>query len=105
VKSLEDLGAIVDDIAIYKTVPETEDLTGAAGKFQTEGADWLTFMSSSSVQHFHERFDLPKLQKQFPKMKIATIGPETTKALATLGLKPKAEAKPHTLEGLVDALS
>jgi len=104
VKSLEDMGAIVDDIAIYKTIPETEDVTGAAKKFLTDGADWLTFMSSSSVQHFHERFDLPKMAKQFPKMKIATIGPETSKALAGLGLKPTVEAAPHTLDGLVAAL-
>ena len=104
VKDLEDMGAIVDDIAIYKTVPETEDPTGVAAKFLADGADWLTFMSSSSVQHFHERFDLPKLAKQFPKMKIATIGPETTKSLAGLGLKPTKEADPHTLDGLVAAL-
>jgi uroporphyrinogen III methyltransferase/synthase len=103
-KSLEGLGAIVDDIAIYKTVPETEDLTGAAAKLLAGGADWLTFMSSSSVEHFHARFDLPKLLKQFPKIKTATIGPETSKALAALGLKPTTEAKPHTLDGLVAAL-
>lgn len=103
-KSLEGLGAIVDDIAIYKTVPETEDLTGAAAKLLAGGADWLTFMSSSSVEHFHARFDLPKLLKQFPKIKTATIGPETSKALAALGLKPTTEAKPHTLDGLVEAL-
>lgn len=104
VKSLEVLGAIVDDIAVYKTVPETEDLTGAAAKLRQTGADWLTFMSSSSVQHFHERFDLPKLLKQFPRIKTATIGPETSKALRALDLKPTREAKPHTMEGLVTAL-
>ena len=94
----------MDDIAIYKTVPETEDLTGAVAKLLKDGADWLTFMSSSSVEHFHARFDLPKLLKQFPKIKTATIGPETSKALAALGLKPTTEAKPHTLDGLVEAL-
>jgi uroporphyrinogen-III synthase len=47
---------------------------------------------------------LPKLLKQFPKIKTATIGPETSKALAALGLKPTTEAKPHTLDGLVAAL-
>ena len=48
------------------------------------GADWVTFTSGSTVQFFHERFDLPKLLKQFPQLKIASIGPETSKALAAL---------------------
>jgi uroporphyrinogen III methyltransferase/synthase len=42
--------------------------------------------------------------KQFPKMKLASIGPETTKALTALGLKPDVEAKEHTIDGLVKAL-
>src|SRR4030095_3628983 len=57
-KLLEDKGAIVDDIACYQTVPETEDLTGAAGKMLAEGADWITFTSSSTVENFHARFNL-----------------------------------------------
>lgn len=103
-KALEALGAIVDDIACYKTVPETEDFNGAAASLLEVGADWITFTSSSTVENFHARFDLPALRKKFPKIKLASIGPETTKALAALGLKPDKEAKPHTIEGLVNAV-
>lgn len=102
--ALEELGAIVDDIGLYKTVAETEDPTGAAARLLAEGADWLTFTSGSTVEHFHTRFDLPKLLKQFPQLKIASIGPETTKALAALKLKPALEAQEHTTDGLVAAL-
>ena len=102
--ALEALGAIVDDIACYKTVPETEDATGMAAKLLETGADWLTFTSSSTVEHFHARFDLPGLLKKFPGMKVASIGPETSKALAALKLKPTKEANPHTIEGLVEGL-
>jgi len=56
------------------------------------------------VEHFHARFDLPKLLKQFPQLKLASIGPETSKAIAKLGLKPQLEAKEHTTDGLVAAL-
>jgi uroporphyrinogen III methyltransferase/synthase len=56
------------------------------------------------VEHFHARFDLPKLVKQFPKLKLASIGPETTKTIAAVGLKPTLEAKDHTTDGLVAAL-
>jgi uroporphyrinogen III methyltransferase/synthase len=103
-EALERLGAIVDDIAIYKTVPETEDPGGAGARLLAEGADWVTFTSSSTVEHFHARFNLPKLMKQFPKLKIASIGPETSKTIAALGLKPAIEAKEHATDGLIAAL-
>ena len=103
-KKLDEMGAIVDDIAVYKTIAETEDLNGAAGKLTEAGADWITFTSSSTVENFHARFDLPALLKKFPETKLASIGPETTKAIENLGLKPSVEAKPHTIEGLVKVL-
>ncbi len=103
-QALDEMGAIVDDIAVYKTVPETEDVNGAAGKLNENGADWITFTSSSTVENFHARFDLPALLKKFPNTKLASIGPETTKAISALGCQPAIEAKPYTIEGLVKAL-
>jgi uroporphyrinogen III methyltransferase/synthase len=102
--ALQEMGAIVDDIAIYKTVPETEDPAGAGERLLESGADWVTFTSSSTVEHFHARFDLPKLMQKFPGLKIASIGPETSKAIAALKLKPALEAKEHTTDGLIAAL-
>ena len=103
-QKLSELGAIVDDVACYKTLPETEDRTGAVAKLTETGADWIVFASSSSVENFHARLNLPGLQKKFPKIKFASIGPETSKAIKALGLKPTVEAKGHTIEGLVAAL-
>jgi uroporphyrinogen III methyltransferase/synthase len=103
--ALEELGAITDDIAVYKTVADTENAFGAVDDFLRSGADWLTFTSGSTVQFFHARFDLPKLMKQFPQMQIATIGPETSKTLRGLGLEPKIEAREHTGAGLVAELT
>ncbi len=104
VKEFEAKRAIVDDIACSKTVPETDDANGAAAGLLEAGADWITFTSSSTVENFHARFDLPALLKKFPQIKLASIGPETTKALTAMGLKPNVEAKPHTIEGMVKAL-
>ncbi|MEO7299736.1 MAG: uroporphyrinogen-III C-methyltransferase [Verrucomicrobiota bacterium] len=103
-EKLEEMGAIVDDIAVYKTVPETEDWNGAAARLIEQGANWITFTSSSTVENFHTRFNLPVLIKKFPETKLASIGPETTKAILALGLKPEIEANPHTIEGLVHAI-
>jgi uroporphyrinogen III methyltransferase/synthase len=101
---LEELGAIVDDIAVYRTAPETEDRTGVSEQLLESGADWVTFTSSSTVEHFHARFDLPALVKKFPGLKLASIGPETTKTIQALGLQPTFEAKAHTTEGLIAGL-
>jgi uroporphyrinogen III methyltransferase/synthase len=102
--ALEEMGAIVDDIGLYQTVVETEDFFGVAENFLMHGADWLTFTSSSTVEFFHARFDLPELLKKFPLMKIASIGPETSKALRELKIEPAIEAKEHTTDGLIAAL-
>lgn len=103
-EALLEMGAIVDDVAVYKTVPETEDRNGAAARLREEGADWITFTSSSTVENFHARFDLPQLVQQFPNLKLASIGPETTKALTALALKPAFEPKQHTIDGLARGL-
>lgn len=103
-RALEELGAIVDDIAVYRTVAETEDGTGAGAALNEGGADWITFTSGSTVEHFHARFDLLKLLKQFPRLKLASIGPETSKVIHALGLKPALEARDHTTDGLIAAL-
>ncbi|MBM3879006.1 MAG: uroporphyrinogen-III C-methyltransferase [Verrucomicrobia bacterium] len=101
---LEENGAIVDDIACYRTVADTDDRNGAAARLVESGADWVTFTSGSTVEHFHARFDLPRLLRRYPALKVATLGPEATKALATLGLEPAVEADPHTVPGLVAAV-
>jgi uroporphyrinogen III methyltransferase/synthase len=103
-EALEALGAIVDDVACYRTVPETEDETGVAASLLERGADWVAFTSGSTVEHFHARFDLPALLSKFPRLRTATIGPETSKVLASLGLKPAVEAKQHTIDGLIAAM-
>jgi uroporphyrinogen III methyltransferase/synthase len=103
-KKLEELGAIVDDVPCYRTVPENGDVNGAAERFLESGADWVTFTSSSTVENFHKRFDLKKIKGQFPGIKFASIGPETSKTLRELGMSPDVEAKEHNIPGLVRAV-
>ena len=102
-KALVGMGAIVDDIPVYQTIPEEEDRTQSAARLMEEGADWITFTSSSTVEHFHTRFDLPKLIKDH-NLKTASIGPETTKTLEKLKTPPTIEADTHNIEGLINAL-
>lgn len=103
-RALEDLGAIVDDIPVYRTLPETDDPAGHAARLLEGGADWVTFTSGSTVRQFHARFDLPGLRKRFAHMRLASIGPETSEVIRALGLTADLEAAEHTTEGLVKAL-
>ena len=103
-QKLEEMGAIVDDIACYRTAPETEDRNGAGARLLKDGADWITFASGSAAQNFHARFNLTNLLTAHPQIQFASIGPETSKALLALGFKPALEAKEHTIPGLVKEL-
>jgi uroporphyrinogen III methyltransferase/synthase len=102
-KALEKLGAIVDDIPVYKTVPETNDVNGAVSMLEEGGADWITFTSSSTVENFDARFGIVNALQQH-EMKPISIGPETSKTLRDLGVEPAIEASTHTIPGVVAAL-
>jgi uroporphyrinogen III methyltransferase/synthase len=104
-RELEQLGAIVDDVASYQTVPETEDRNGAVAKLLEGGADWITFTSSSTAENFHARFNLPELAQRFSQIKLASIGPETSKTIRRLGLEPQVEPREHTIDALVQAIA
>ena len=103
-RGLEELGGIVDDLEAYRTVPDTEDRTGHRARLLSEGADLVTFTSSSTAANFCELVDVPALQKQFPGMRFVSIGPQTTQAAGARHLKIAAEAKLHTIPGLVSTI-
>lgn len=91
--------AIVDECLAYNTVAETEDPCGAQSRLREEGADIITFTSSSTVRHFMA-LNLPLPQG----CRIASIGPVTSATLAEYGLKPDIEAAAHTIPSLVEAV-
>src|SRR5205085_2912589 len=98
-KQLSALGAIVDEGFAYRTVPETRDDIGARRRLLEEGADLITFTSSSTVENFLA-LGLP-----WPaKMQVASIGPVTSKTARERGLEDAVEARRHELQGLVDAV-
>jgi len=98
-KELSAAGAIVDEAFAYRTVPETRDTTGARRQLAKEGADLITFTSSSTVENFLA-LGLP-----WPKgMQIASIGPITSKTARDHGLEIDIEAHRHDIDGLVEAI-
>src|SRR5213080_1097635 len=98
-KGLSALGAIVDETFAYRTVPETRDTNGARRQIAKDGADLITFTSSSTVENFLA------LKLPWPKgMQIASIGPITSQTARDNGLKVDVEAKRHDIDGLVKAI-
>jgi len=96
---LTGLGAIVDEAIAYRTVAEKEDNLNALARLKEEGADMITFTSSSTVECFLELgVPLPE------KIKIASIGPVTSATIKKHGLKADVSAKEHTIPGLVAAI-
>ncbi len=98
-KELSALGGIVDEALAYRTVPETRDDTGARRRLLEEGADLITFTSSSTVENFMA------LELPWPEgMEVASIGPVTSKTARDLGLTVHVEARRHDIPGLVEAI-
>ncbi|MGE9266561.1 MAG: uroporphyrinogen-III synthase, partial [Verrucomicrobiales bacterium] len=92
-------GVIIDQCVAYRTVPETEDPTGAAEKLRAEGAEMVTFTSGSTVESFFD-MGIP-----WPEGCVAaSIGPVTTKALRAAGVKEIVEAEKSDIPGLVAAV-
>jgi uroporphyrinogen III methyltransferase/synthase len=99
-QELTRLGAIVDVAAVYRTVPETEDVTGGIARFRAEGADLITFTSSSTAENFMA-LNLPSPEG----LKTASIGPITSEAMRRLGLPVSVEAEQYDIPGLVKAIA
>jgi uroporphyrinogen III methyltransferase/synthase len=98
-RELTALGAIVDEGFAYRTVPETRDDIGARRRLLEEGADLITFTSSSTVENFLA-LGLP-----WPaNMLVASIGPVTSKTAREHGLEVAIEARRHDIPGLVEAI-
>ena len=98
-KELSAMGAIVDEAFAYRTVPETRDTPGARRQLAQDGADLITFTSSSTVENFLA-LGLP-----WPKgMQIASIGPITSQTIRDQGLTVDVEARRHDIDGLVGAI-
>jgi uroporphyrinogen III methyltransferase/synthase len=98
-KELSAMGGIVDEGFAYRTVPETRDDNGARRRLLEEGADLITFTSSSTVENFLA------LELPWPAgMQIASIGPVTSKTARERGLTIDVEARRYDIPGLVAAI-
>jgi uroporphyrinogen III methyltransferase/synthase len=92
-------GAHVDVVEAYRTVPPA-DLAEHAVQALARKPHWIVFSSSSTVKNLEKAIEPGSLRG----VKIASIGPITSKTVRECGLDVAAEANPHTVQGLIDAI-
>jgi uroporphyrinogen III methyltransferase/synthase len=96
-EALRERGAEVDVVALYETVREDPD---PAAVEAAEGADYVTFTSSSTVTNL-----TAALGDRFPAgARVVSIGPVTSETARAAGLKVDVEADQHDVDGLIKAL-
>lgn len=99
---LDDAQAKVDDVPIYAAAPVRTDGELLSRQIQQGHIQWLTFASPSSARAFFEQ--IPPATVLSSSVKVASIGPVTSRQLAELGVRVDVEAAVHTIDGLLDAI-
>lgn len=95
--ALRQRGAIVDEVAAYRTLPPTPD--AQALEELRQGVDAILFTSSSTVRNF-----IHMAGNDTGTAVIACIGPITAQTARELGMAVDVVASEYTTDGLVRAL-
>lgn len=99
--ALRQRGATVDVVEAYRNVTPPEAAALAPRIFRPPYPDWVTFASSSAVDHLVQLIGVEPLSHS----KIATIGPATSNTVRKHRLSVDAEARAHDVTGLVEAVT
>jgi len=91
--------ASVGVVEAYRTVPP-EDLAQRVREVLSHKPNWISFTSSSTVNNLLAAAGREALQG----IRVCSIGPVTSATLREHGLRVDAEANPHTIPGLVEAI-
>jgi uroporphyrinogen III methyltransferase/synthase len=93
-------GAEVDVVEAYRTVIPDDAASRIREAFAVRPPDCITFTSSSTVQNFLSVAGAERLAG----VRVASIGPITSRTARSLGVEVAAEAREFTIEGLVGAV-
>ena len=98
-EELEEVGAAVDQIPVYRTVDIDEPNQDVADALKAGEVAWVTITSGPTAR------SLVRLYGELLRTaKIVSISPLTSATLRELGYEPNVEATPHTVDGMVQAL-
>jgi uroporphyrinogen III methyltransferase/synthase len=104
VGKLEAARAIVDEFPVYKTelAPLTDNPVVA--DFRRHGAELIVFTSSSAVSSFVKHLAALKLEPNAVPPKAASLGPITSRKLASHGIPVVVEPAEQNLDALVESI-
>jgi uroporphyrinogen III methyltransferase/synthase len=103
---LRRLGATVDVVPAYQTLPPDDDSAARAfteNTDNTENIDLVTFTSSSTVSNLARMLG-PDFLDKLARTTVAAIGPITARTARELGLTVHIQADEYTIDGLVAAI-
>ena len=95
---LTEHGAKVDEIELYRSVPDADGAQLLRERLLAGQIDLITFTSGSTVRYFAEAIN------QLARARVAVIGPATAEAARRHNVRVDLEASPHTTQGLIDAI-
>ena len=102
---LERLGALVEAVEAYQTIPPNID-TGRIIALLQEGAiDAITFTSPSTVANFALLVGAQDLSRLLANCLAACIGPVTAATARQYGLQNLIEAEKHTSASLIEVIA
>jgi uroporphyrinogen III methyltransferase / synthase len=93
-------GWTVTEVEAYRTVRPAGLDPEVAERLREGGIDVVALASSSTARNLVDLLGGPPNER----VRVASIGPVTSRACRELGLRVDAEADPHDLDGLVDAV-
>lgn len=102
VDDLEARGAIVTQVVAYRTEPDCSGADVVTELLADNQLHWITFTSSSTVKNFFGVIPPEKVRDS--SVRLASIGPVTSRTLQEFSFTPDIEASTHTIDGLVSAI-
>ena len=102
---LANRGAEVEILPVYRAKCPPEAGDALLRLFNNEGADVITFTSSSTVYNFVRAFPEDRLPAVLGDAEIACMGPVTADTARKLGLSVAIVAREYTTHGLVQAIA
>jgi len=102
VEGLETGGAVVTNVPVYTAEPCKGDDKALIEQMRQGRIQWLTFASPSAVRAFFEQ--IPPEAVHSYSLKVASVGPVTSRELIQIGVRVDVEATEHTIDGLLDAI-
>lgn len=97
-------GALVDTVAVYRTVRPECDASEIIRSFKESRVDAIVFTSSSTVKNFAAIVGVDDLSDLLAGVVIACIGPVTAATAVRHGLKNIVQPEAFTTDALVEAL-